>query len=177
LILFLSDIIVPLIFIIVISHALLKKIDVFGSFLEGAKIGLETVFTVFPTLVGLLVAVGILRGSGFLEFLGRILSPFTEAFGLPYEIAQLSLMRLFSAAAARGLQLDIFETHGPDSYLGLIASVIMSSTETVFYIMSVYFASVKISSTKYTLKAAILVNLIGVVVSILIIKYFFGASL
>ena len=171
--LFLSDIIVPLIFIVVITHALLKKIDVFSSFLEGVKLGLETIYTVFPTLVGLLVAVGILRGSGFLEFSGRIFAPFTELFGLPYEIAQLSVMRLFSASAARGLQLDIFETYGPDSPLGLIASIIMSSTETVFYIMTVYFASVKISNTKYTLKAAVLVNLIGVIVSIFIVRRFF----
>ncbi|MCL2611387.1 MAG: spore maturation protein, partial [Defluviitaleaceae bacterium] len=94
-------------------------------------------------------------------------------FGLPYEIAQLSVMRLFSASAARGLQLDIFETYGPDSSLGLIASIIMSSTETVFYIMTVYFASIKISNTKYTLKAAVLVNLIGVIVSIFIVRRFF----
>lgn len=169
---FLSNAIVPLIFFIVIVHALLKKVDIFGNFLEGAKIGLETVFTVFPTLVGLLVAVSILRGSGFLDFIGSILSPITVLVGVPYEIAQLSVMRLFSAAAARGLQLDIFETYGPDSPLGLIASIIMNSTETVFYIMTVYFASMKITNTRYTLKAAILVNLIGVILSIIIVNNF-----
>ena len=169
---FLSNAIVPLIFVIVIVHALIKKIDIFVNFLEGAKIGLETVFTMFPTLVGLLVAVSILRGSGLLEFVGSILSPITAFIGVPYEIAQMSVMRLFSAAAARGLQLDIFEVYGPDSNLGLIASIIMNSTETVFYIMTVYFVSMKITNTKYTLKAAIIVNLIGVILSILIVENF-----
>lgn len=173
-ILFLSDIIIPIIFIVVIMYALLKKISIFDTFIEGVKEGLQTVIEVFPTLVGLMVAVGILRSSGALDILSYAINPFTQWAGFPTQVVPLTLMRIVSASAARGLQLDIFETYGPDSFVGRLASIIMSSTETIFYTMSVYFMSVKITKTKYTLAGALIANFIGVVAALFVTIYVFG---
>lgn len=173
-ILFISDLIIPLIFVIVITYALLKKVSIFDTFIDGVKEGFETVFAVFPTLVGLMVAVGILRSSGALDIISYIISPFTEILGFPTEVVPLTLMRIVSASAARTLLLDLFENFGPDSFIGRLASIIMSSTETIFYTMSVYFMSVGITRTKYTLAGALIANFIGVIAALFITIYVFG---
>jgi len=173
-ILFLSNIIIPIIFVIVILHALTKEVPIFDTFIEGVKDGLNTTLIVFPTLVGLMVAVGILRESGTLDILSFVVKPFVEYFGFPSEVVPLTLMRAVSASAARGLMLDLFETYGPDSFIGQFSSIVMSTTETILYTMSIYFLSVKITKTKYTLKGAVLANLVGVAASLWITMVVFG---
>ena len=135
----LSEIIIPLIIFFVVGYGLATKVKVYESFLNGAKDGLKIVVDIVPTLIGLLVAVGVLRASGFFELLGTLLSPITEKAGLPAQLVPLLVVKLFSSSAATGLVLDIFKTNGPDSYTGLVTSILMSCTETVFYTMSVYF--------------------------------------
>ena len=172
--LFLSDLIIPVIFTIVITHALLKKVNIFDTFVEGVKDGLETVKIVFPTLVGLMVAVGILRSSGALDMIAGLFAPVTSLSGYPTELVPLTLMRMVSASAARTLMLDLFDVYGPDSFNGRLASIIMSTTETIFYTMSVYFLSVKITKTKYTLAGALIANFVGIAASLWITVYVFG---
>ena len=172
--LFISDLIIPLIFLIVISYGLLKKVNIFDTFVEGVKEGLETVMIVFPTLIGLMVAVGILRASGALDMIAGLFSPITEVVGYPTEVVPLTLMRMVSASAARSLMLDLFSVYGPDSFVGRLASIIMSTTETIFYTMSVYFISVKITKTKYTLTGALIANFVGIAVSLWVTIYVFG---
>lgn len=167
----LSDIIIPLIIFFVVGYGMISGVKVYESFLKGAKDGLKIVVDIVPTLIGLLVAVGVLRASGFFEALGAILSPLTEKAGLPAQLIPLLIVKLFSSSAATGLVLDIFKTNGPDSYAGLVTSILMSCTETVFYTMSVYFLAAKVTKTRYTLTGALLATLAGTVASVILAGY------
>ena len=164
--LFLSDLIVPLTFFGILAYAFLKKTPVYDHFITGAKEGFSTVLAIAPTIIGLMVAVGMLRASGALDLLGNLIAPATERIGYPTEAVPLTLMRLVSSSAATGLLLDIFERYGPDSFMGRFVSVMMSSTETVFYTMSIYFLSVKITKTRFTLAGALIANFSGVAMSL-----------
>jgi len=168
-----SVMIVPLMFVSILLYGAYKKVDLYDSFITGAKDGLNTVIGILPTLVGLMVAVGILRASGALDLITRAVTPITDALGYPEEAVPLTLMRLVSSSAATGLLLDIFKTHGPDSYLGRLVSVMMSCTETILYTMSIYFMSVKITKTRYTLAGALVANVAGVAASVYITQRVF----
>ncbi|WP_346903327.1 nucleoside recognition domain-containing protein, partial [Faecalicatena contorta] len=142
--------------------------NVYDNFIKGAKSGFFTVIKIMPTLIGLMVAVGILRASGFLDFLSSIIGHFTAYIGFPGELVPLTIVKMFSSSAATGLLLDIFKEYGTDSRLGLIASISMACTETIFYTMSVYFMTAKIKKTRYTLTGALLATLAGLAASVLI---------
>lgn len=163
---YLSNLIIPFLLFYVIGFGLLSKRDIYSDFLDGAKDGLKTVLGIVPTLVGLMTAVGILRASGFLDFLGGLLGKLTGYIGLPDSLVPLTLIRMFSSSAATGLLLDIFKEYGTDSKAGFMAGIVMSATESVFYCMSIYFGSVKIRKTRYTLPGAILATLAGVAAAV-----------
>lgn len=163
---YLSDLMIPLIFFYIVGYGLLSKKDVYGDFLEGAGEGLKTAAGIAPALIGLMTGVGILRASGFLEFLGGLLGKATERLGLYPELVPLTLVRMFSSSAATGLLLDIFKEFGTDSRLGLTAGIILSSTESVFYCMSVYFGAAGIRKTRYTLPGAVTATLAGVAAAV-----------
>lgn len=163
-----SGMIIPVIILFVVIYGLKKKVDIYDEFIEGAKDGIGTVVSIMPTLIGLMVAVGILRASGFLTFLAEVLGKFTSYIGFPSELVPLAIVRLFSSSAATGLSLDIYQQFGTDSYLGLVASLMMSSTETVFYTMSVYFMAAKIKKTRWTLTGALIATLAGIAASVVI---------
>lgn len=163
-----SDIVIPLLIFFIVGYGAVSGIKVYEVFLKGAKDGLQIVLDIVPTLIGLLVAVGMLRASGFFELLGRVLAPLTERVGLPAQLLPLLVVKLFSSSAATGLVLDIFKTAGPDSYAGLVTSILMSCTETVFYTMSVYFLAAKVTKTRYTLTGALLSTLAGTVASVIL---------
>ncbi len=166
--LFMSDFIVPLVIFGVVSYGILMGINVYDTFIKGAKSGFFTVIKIMPTLVGLMVAVGILRASGFLDFLSAGLGRFTEYIGFPGELMPLTVVKMFSSSAATGLLLDLFKEYGTDSYIGLIASVSMSCTETIFYTMSVYFMTAKVTKTRYTLTGALFATFAGLVASVIL---------
>ena len=163
--LYLSDMLVPFLILYVVAHGLLARRPVYDDFVKGAKDGLKTVLQILPTLVGLMVAVGVLRASGFLDFLLQALRPLTELVHFPSELVPLTIVRMFSASAATGLALDVFKEYGTDSYLGLAASILMGCTETIFYTMSIYFMTAKVKKTRYTLAGALLATLVGVAAS------------
>lgn len=164
--LYLSDMIIPLLIFVVIVTGLMKKRNVYEDFVEGAKDGMKTVVGILPTLIGLMMGVGILRSSGFLDFLSHKLSVITDLVGFPSELVPLSLVKMFSSSAATGLLLDIFKEFGTDSYIGLIASIMLSCTETIFYTMSVYFIAAKVSKTRWTLKGALISTVAGIIASV-----------
>lgn len=170
LLLYISDFVVPAVILGIVMYGLMQDINVYDEFIKGARSGFLTVIKIMPTLIGLMVAVGILRASGFLEFLGKILGQFTSYIGFPGELVPLAIVRMFSSSAATGLVLDIFKEYGTDSQIGLIASVMMSCTETIFYTMSVYFMAVKVKKTRYTLVGAIIATLAGIVASVCLVK-------
>lgn len=165
---FLSEAMVPLMIFYIVGFGLLSGRPVLDDFIDGAKDGMKTVAGILPTLVGLLVSVGVLRASGFLDFLGELLQMPAALLHIPPQIVPVVLVRLVSNSAATGLVLDIFKEYGTDSSLGLIASVLMSSTETVLYCLSVYFGSVGITRTRYALAGGIIATAAGVAASVVL---------
>lgn len=166
----LSTILIPALIFYIIAMGLSQKKDIYASFTKGAKDGMKTVAEIVPTLIGLMIAVGVLRASGFLDFVGRlmgnIISLVTQDF--PNELVSLFIVKLFSASAATGLALDIFKEYGTDSFAGLATSLALASTETVFYTMSVYFMAAKVTKTRWTLAGALLSTFAGLVASVII---------
>ena len=165
-----SNMIVPLVIFGIVTYGLLENVNVYDEFIKGAKNGFQTVIQIMPTLIGLMVAVGILRASGFLDFVSGMIGTFSERLGYPGELVPLTVVKMFSSSAATGLLLDIFKEFGTDSYIGRIASVSMACTETIFYTMSVYFMTAKVKKTRYTLPGALAATFAGLVASVLLVK-------
>lgn len=165
-IMFISKAAIPFIILFIVGNGLLRRQRVYEDFLDGAKSGVRTVVEIMPTLVGLMVAVGILRASGFLDFLSDLLTRGMAFLHFPTELVPLAIVKMFSSSAATGLLLDLYKTHGTDSVIGLAASIMLSSTETIFYTMSIYFMSVKVKKTRYTLAGALIATFAGIVVSV-----------
>lgn len=165
---FLSEVSIPLVLFYIVGFGILMKCKVYEEFVKGAKDGLKTVVGILPTLIGLMVAVGVLRASGFLDMLGSSIGRLTASFGFPSELVPLTIVRMFSSSAATGLVLDIFREFGTDSYIGRIASIMMSCTETIFYTVSVYFIAAKVNKTRYTICGALLATFAGIAASVLL---------
>ena len=163
-----SNIIIPVLIFYIVAYGIASRCNVYEDFIKGAKDGFHTVIQIMPTLIGLMVAVGVLRASGFLEFIGGLFGGIAARLGFSAELIPLMLVKMFSSSAATGLVLDIFKNHGPDSLIGLTTSIMMSCTETIFYTMSVYFLAAKVTKTRYTLKGALLATLAGIIASIVL---------
>jgi spore maturation protein B len=171
LLMYISDFIVPAVILLVVAYGVSEKVKVYDEFVRGAKKGFYTVIKIMPTLIGLMVAVGILRASGFLEFLAGLIGKVTDYIGFPSQLVPLSIVKMFSSSAATGLLLDLFKEYGTDSRIGLIASIMLSCTETIFYTMSVYFMAAKVKKTRYTLTGALLATLAGMIASVWLAGY------
>lgn len=171
LLIFLSNTIIPLLIFYIVGTGLLQKQNIYEEFIHGAEDGFHTVIKIMPTLIGLMVAVGILRASGLLDAVSSVFENLIGEKMIPGEIIPVFVVRLFSNSAATGLVLDIFKKYGTDSILGYITSIMMSSTETVFYTMSIYFMAVKVKKTRWTLAGAMLATVAGTVVSVILAKY------
>ncbi len=170
----LSDLMVPLIFVGIITYGYMRRVEVYDTFVEGAKEGWGTILHIMPTLIGLMVAVGVIRASGALDLFSQFILPLCDRIGYPAQIVPLTFMRLISASASTGLVLDLFKQYGPDSFVGRLVSVMMGCTETVFYTMAVYFMAVNIKKTRYTLVGALLANFAGIIASIYVTLWIFG---
>ncbi|MEE0885180.1 MAG: nucleoside recognition domain-containing protein [Faecalimonas sp.] len=171
LLMYITDFIVPAVILLIVAYGVSEKVKVYDEFVRGAKKGFYTVIKIMPTLIGLMVAVGILRASGFLGFLAGLLGKLTDYIGFPSQLVPLAIVRMFSSSAATGLVLDLFKEYGTDSRIGLIASIMMSCTETIFYTMSVYFMAAKVKKTRYTLTGALLATVAGIVASVWLAGY------
>lgn len=164
----LSNIIIPVIIFYIVAQGLAAKKNVYEDFVKGATDGFHTVIQIMPTLIGLMVAVGILRASGFLDLIGNLFSGITDRMGLPSQLVPLIFIRMFSSSAATGLALDMFKQYGTDSYIGMLTSLLLSCTETVFYTMSLYYLAAKVTKTRWTLSGALVATLAGIVASVVI---------
>lgn len=171
--LFLSEAAVPLIIFYMVGFGLLSKRPVFEDFIDGAREGMKTVAGIMPTLMGLMTAVGVLRASGFLDFVADCLTKLASLLLLPAPVVPVILVRLISNSAATGLVLDIFKKYGTDSYIGMLTSVLMSCTETVFYCLSIYFGTIKIKKTRYTLGGALAATAAGVAASVFLSHFMY----
>lgn len=166
--LYLSRFMIPFLLLFIIGYGMLEKISIYDCFIRGAAEGLRTVMKLMPTLIGLMIASGVLRASGFLELVGVWLNRIVPESVFPGELVPLGVVKMFSSSAATGLLLDVYKRFGTDSRLGLIASLMMSSTETIFYTMSVYFMTAGVKKTRYTLVGALLATLGGAAASVLL---------
>lgn len=165
---FFSAAAIPIMIVIIIFYGIKEKQKVFDVFLEGAKEGIEIVLQLFPTLLGIFLAIGLLRNSGILDFIVKIISPVTTILNIPSEILPLAMLRPISGSASMGVAIDIMQKYGVDSMIGTIAATIMGSTETTFYTIAIYTACVKIKKIRFVLAAALLADLAGMMSSVIV---------
>ena len=163
---------VPLMIGGIIVFGLIRKVRVYECFLEGASDGLKCTFNIAPPLIGLVVAISMLRASGVIDMLSGFLAPVLKAVSMPAEVMPLALLRPVSGSGSVAILTDIFKNSGVDSYAGKVASVMMGSTETTFYTIAIYFGAVNCRNTKYTLKSALIGDFTGICLSVLIVKLF-----
>ena len=161
---------IPFVVFYIVGIGIIQKNKVYDDFIEGAKDGLKTVVGVMPTMVGLMIGVSVLSSSGFLNFFTKQIAKVTLKIGLPSAVVPAMIVRMFSSSAATGLVLDVFKQFGTDSYEGLLSSIMMSSTETIFYTMSVYFMTAKVTKTRWTLAGALISTLAGIIASVIMTK-------
>ena len=168
-----SDFAIPLIFAFVLVFALCKKVDVFSEFIEGVKEGVKTVSDVFPALFALVLGVGMFRASGAADFISNAVSPLTDFVGFPKEALPLAILRPFSGSGATAVCDGILSSSGPDSFAGRVASVMLGSSETTFYVIAVYFAATKIRKTRHTLPSALTGDVLICVLSAVVVSMLF----
>ena len=138
------------------------------QFLEGAKDGIEIVFKLFPTLVGIFLAVGALRKSGIIDLIIKLISPITNLLKIPNQILPLAMLRPISGSASMAVAVDIMQKYGVDTTIGLITSTIMGSTETTLYTIAVYTSCVGVKKTRFVLFAALIADFVGMITSVVI---------
>ena len=164
----------PIFISFILIYGYIKGTDVYSAFIEGAKEGLTTAIRIMPYLVAMFVAIAMFRESGAMDILIFILNAPAKAVGIPTEILPLAIMRPVSAMASLGILAELFSTYGVDSFVGRAAATAMGSSETIFYTLSVYFGSVGIKKTRYTLIAALLAETTGFLVAVVVCRFMFG---
>jgi len=165
---------IPCFLLIVLATATWKKVPTYETFVEGGKEGIKMAFNLLPFLVGMIVSISILRSSGALEAMIGIISPLLAYVGIPPDIVPLALVRPISGTAALGMTTELIDTHGPDSFIGRLASTMQGSTDTTLYILTVYFGAVGIRKMGDALKVGLLADLAGIIASIIIVSIIFG---
>lgn len=169
-----SAAIIPLLAAVVVVYAIVKKVDVYDAFVKGAMEGLPILLRVLPYMAAMLISIQLLRASGAIDALTGAIGKPLEAAGMPVELLPMALLRPFSGSAAMAMVADIFKNHGVDSMLGLTASTMIGSSETIFYTLAMYFGSVGIQKTRFTLPVALLSSLVSVIGSIVACKLLFS---
>ncbi len=166
---------IPMIILGIVSYAyFIKKVKVYEVFCEGAKEGFTTAIRIIPFLVAMLVSIGIFRSSGAIDLLLRFLDPVLSLIGMPGEVLPMAIMRPLSGGGSSGIMNELFITYGPDSMIGRMASVMMGSTETTFYVLAVYFGAVSIRKTRHAVVAGLLADVAGILSAVWICHVMFG---
>ena len=168
-----SKLIVPIFILIIIFYGVFKKVDIYESFLNGAKEGLMTCFNIFPSILAMVFAVNIFLNSNFLSTIFSFLTPILGKFSLPIDIIPMALLRPISGTASLSIMNDIFSNFGPDSFVGLLASTIQGSTDTTIYVLALYFSSIKVTKIKHALYNGLFADLIGIVASFIVVSLLF----
>lgn len=160
---------IPVLIGFILLYGTFKKVPTYESFVEGGKEGIKIAISIIPFLVGMLVAISIFRASGALEYVMNLIRPLMEEIGIPAEIVPLAFIRPISGTAALGMTSDLIAAHGPDSYIGRLASVLQGSTDTTFYVLTVYFGAVGIKKMGDALKVGLWADLVGIIVAIIVV--------
>lgn len=165
---YLSASAIPVVIMIIVIYGVIERKKVYDLFLDGAKDGIKMVFKLIPTLIGIFVAVGALRNSGIIDLIIKVVAPFTNFLKIPSEIMPLALLRPISGSASIGVAVDIMQKYGTDTFIGLVTSTIMGSTETTLYTIAIYTSCVGIKKTRFVLLAALLADIAGMIASVTI---------
>lgn len=163
----------PLITVIILIYGLYKKIDIFDIFLEGVKEGLTIVINIFPTIFAMVIAISLLTNSNVIYDLTNLLKPLFNKVNFPTEVLSLAILRPISGSSSLVVLNNILNTYGPDSFIGRLASVMQGSTDTTIYILSLYFSSINIKKTRYSLIVGLLSDFMSIIFSFLIVSLLF----
>lgn len=169
----LSKIVIPLFVVLVIMYGFKKKINVYDSFLAGAKEGLYITFNIFPAVIAMVFAINIFLDSNFIYFLLKAFRSFFNFLNIPLEIMPMALLRPVSGTASLAIMNDIFIKHGPDSYLGRLASILQGCTDTTIYVLALYFSSIGIKKIRYSLGVGLFADFVGITVAFLLTMFLF----
>lgn len=167
---YISDYAIPIVIFYIVIIGLHNKTEIFDVFLKGARDGLSIVVELAPTLIGLMVGIGVMRASGVFGLIVNIMEPVTSLIRFPSELLPLTLIKLFSSSAATSLLIDIFKEYGVDSYIGRLGAIIMSTSETVFYVLAVYVAAGGIKKTRYVIPGGLFATLVGVIIAVILMN-------
>lgn len=167
---------IPVLIGFILIYGTIKQVPTYESFVEGGKEGIKIAVSIIPFLVGMLVAISVFRASGALEALMKWIRPVMESIGVPAEIIPLILIRPISGTAALGMTSDLIAVYGPDSFIGRLASVLQGSTDTTFYVLTVYFGAVGIKKMGDALKVGLLADVVGIIVAIIVVALIFGTT-
>jgi spore maturation protein B len=165
---------IPVLIIFFIGYGSIKKVKVYEQFVEGAKEGFNIAVRIIPYLVAMLMAIGIFRAGGAMDWLIFILKPFTDFIGMPAEALPMALMRPLSGSGSLGIMAEIMKVHGPDSFIGIMVSTFYGSTETTFYVLAVYFGSVNIKNTRHAVPVGLIADVAGILGAVFIVKLLYG---
>ena len=168
---FLSNLAMPAVILLIVFYGLKSKTKVFDLFLDGAKEGLELTISIFPTLIGLFVAIGALRTSGIIDMITNVISPLLNIIHFPSELMPLAILRPISGSSSIAVATDIMQKFGVDSLIGKMAAVIMGSTETTIYTIAIYTSCIKVKKTRNVLVAALIADIVGMLVSVAICSF------
>ena len=169
-----SQALVPAFLALVPLVALCRRVSVYEEFIEGAKGGFNVALRIIPYLIAILVAIGMFRASGALEWFAGLVSPITNMIGMPAEVLPCAMMRPLSGSGTLGLVTELVHNHGPDSLIGRIATTMYGSTETTFYVLAVYFGAVGIRRSRHAVLAGLLADATGVLAAVWICRLMFS---
>jgi spore maturation protein B len=165
---------IPVLIGFILLYGTMKKVPTYETFVEGGKEGIKMAVSIIPFLVGMMVAISIFRASGALDFMIDLIRPGLEKVGIPADIIPLAIIRPISGTAALGMTSDLIATYGPDSFIGRLASTLQGSTDTTFYVLTVYFGAVGIKKMGDALKVGLLADLAGFAAAIVVVTLMFG---
>ena len=168
-----SKIILPIFIIIIIFYGVKKKVNVYDTFLEGAKEGLQTTFSIFPSVIAMIFAINIFLDSNVLGFILKLLNHLLGNITIPIEIIPMAILRPISGTASLAIMNDIFASFGPDSFIGRLASILQGCTDTTIYVIALYFGTIKITKIRHALWTGLFADLIGIVAAIILTNLFF----
>ncbi|WRO22992.1 spore maturation protein [Metallumcola ferriviriculae] len=165
---------IPFLLLVIPVAGFFRGVKVYESFVEGAEEGFETAVRIIPFLVGMLVAIGVFRASGAMAYFVKFINPIMMLIGAPGEVLPLAVMRPLSGGGALGIATELIGAHGPDSFIGRLASTMQGSTDTTFYVLTVYFGSVGIRRYRYAVTLGLIADITGLLASVFIINLLFG---
>jgi len=171
---YISVLAVPLILLLIPLYALIKKVPLYETFVDGAAEGWTVALKIMPFLVGMLVAIAVFRSSGAFAALAHLLSPFCRALGIPVDVLPIALMRPLSGSGSLALTAEVINQHGPDSFTGMLASVMQGSTDTTFYVLAVYFGSVGIKKYRYAPAVGLSADVISFICAVIVCRILYA---